>query len=106
MVIIKKICLTKEGKRNFGFVDGECVLFPSKENHDWSTFKAPKKHKHFEPYQKVLVKVYGKSDWNAELYSHYDALKDRHYLVGSDWVKDENIIPYEENKDKLGKPVK
>ena len=27
----------------------ECLLFPSMENRDWSTFKVPKKHKHFEP---------------------------------------------------------
>ena len=30
----------------------ECLLFPSKENRDWSTFKAPWKRKHFEPFQK------------------------------------------------------
>lgn len=36
------ISLTEEGKyyRNY---DGECILFPSKENRDWSTFRAPKK---------------------------------------------------------------
>lgn len=33
----------------------ECLLFPSKENRDWSTFKAHWKHKHFEPFQKILV---------------------------------------------------
>ena len=93
------------GKYTLCFDDGECVLFPSKENHDWSTFKVPKAHKKFEPYQKVLVKVYGKSDWDAGLYNHYDALTNRHYLIGGDWVKDEYIIPYEGNKDKLGKPV-
>lgn len=25
---------------------GECLLFPSKENRNWQTFKAPWKHKH------------------------------------------------------------
>lgn len=97
---------TKEGKLfDNDNDDTECILFPSRENRDWSTFKVPKTHKEFEPYQKVLVKIYGKSDWNAGLYSHYDALINRHYLVGGDWIKDEYIIPYEENKDKLGKPV-
>ena len=36
---------------------GECMLFPSKENRDWVKFKVSKKHKHFEPFQKMLVKV-------------------------------------------------
>jgi hypothetical protein len=103
----KRVSFTKYGQFYSGseFANGECVLFPSNDNRDWSTFKVPKAHKEFEPYQKVLVKVYGKSDWDAGLYNHYDVLTNRHYLVGGDWVKDEFIIPYEENKDKLGKPV-
>ena len=104
----KQIFFTKYGcffSVGSEFANGECVLFSSKDNRDWSTFKVPKAHKKFEPYQKVLVKVYGKSDWDAGLYNHYDALTNRHYLIGGDWVKDEYIIPYEGNKDKLGKPV-
>lgn len=87
--------------------DGDCMLFPSKDNRDWSTFKVPEKHKHFESYQKVLVKnkFCSKYFWAAALYSHYDTLTNKHYLVGSDWAKDEDIIPYEGNEDKLGKPV-
>lgn len=29
--------------RHYDFVDGECTLFPSKDNRDWSTFKLPYK---------------------------------------------------------------
>ena len=29
--------------RFWDFKDSECLLFPSKDNHDWSAFKAPKK---------------------------------------------------------------
>ena len=25
----------------YGFDNGECILFPSKDNRDWSTFKVP-----------------------------------------------------------------
>lgn len=92
--------------------DGECMLFPSKENRDWSTFKAPWKHKHFEPYQKVLVAVdYFKDEsyvgkiWCADLYGHYDKLSDTHYLVGLSGMTNEEIIPYKGNEDKLGKLV-
>lgn len=32
--------ITKEGKLYFDY-EGECILFPSKENRDWNTFVAP-----------------------------------------------------------------
>jgi hypothetical protein len=36
-----QLCLfTKEGKY-YTYDDGECILFPSKENKDWSQFKVP-----------------------------------------------------------------
>ena len=83
--------------------EGECVVFPSKENHDWSTFKIPKTtHKHFESFQKVLVRKYqnGKFMWVPELYSYYDDSIGVHYLVG-DWTvtSDDEIIPYDGNED-------
>ena len=85
----------------------ECVLFPSKENRDWSTFKASKGHKHFEPYQKVLIKdkFCSKYFWVAALYSHFDTSTNKHYLVGADWAEDDDIISYEGNEDKLGKVI-
>ena len=87
---------------------GECMLFPSKENRDWSTFKAPKRHKEFKPFQKVLIRIWRNSAsmWAAGLYSHYDKHTNRHYLVDFHWEEDEDIIPYDGNEDKLGKPVK
>lgn len=39
--------------------DGECVLFPSKEQRDWSKFKVPIKRfdpKKFQPFDKILVR--------------------------------------------------
>lgn len=88
--------------------DGECMLFPSKYNRDWSTFKAPWKHKHFEPFQKVLIPgiVDNIYYWFANLYSHYDQ-KHKFYILidGQTVYDDEHIIPYEGNEDKLGKPV-
>ena len=50
--------------RVFAEYDGECLLFPSKEQRDWSKFK-PKKpkfdQKTFQPFDKVLVKRGDKS---------------------------------------------
>ena len=58
--------LTSEGKM-FVDYDGECVLFPSRENRDWSKFK-PKKNR-FDPktlnaFDKVLVRR-GSEDYNV-----------------------------------------
>ena len=86
----------------------ECLLFPSKENRDWLTFKAPKKHKHFEPFQKVLVRTWtvGGYVWRAALYGNYDELCNCYHLVGDIHVcKDDDIIPYEGNEYMLGKKV-
>ncbi len=98
---------TSDGKYTLGFNDGECVLFPSKDNRDWQKFEVTKKHKEFKPYQKVLVREWYdcKSIWTASLYSHYDYALDRHYLLGAKHVEDNEIIPYEGNEDKLGKIV-
>ena len=95
------------GKYTLCYDDGECVLFPSKENRDWSTFKVSKEHKHFEPYQKVLVKKYcdDKYMWFPDYYCFYDISSNIHYILGTGWAKDEDIIPYEGNEDKVGKVV-
>lgn len=88
---------------------GECMLFPSKKNRDWSTFKVPKKHKHFEPFQKVLCAAdldNGHKVWAADFYSHYDESTFEHYLASGVIVSDNEILPYEGNEDKLGKTVK
>ena len=64
----------KDGKLYYA-CDGECVLFPSKEQRDWSKFK-PKKPK-FNPktlntFDRVLVRLTKDCIWNATFFSHYD----------------------------------
>ena len=91
------------------YTGGECVLFPSKENRDWSTFKAPNTHKHFEPFQKVLRAIgheFGYEVWFADFYSHYDDSTREHYLASGYVVDDDEIVPFEGNEDKLGKLVR
>ena len=66
--------ITSEGKM-FAEYDGECVLFPSREERDWSKFK-PKKDR-FDPktlnaFDKVLVRLTKDCIWNATFFSHYD----------------------------------
>lgn len=89
------------------YPNAECLLFPSKENRDWRTFKASYNHKHFEPYQKVLVASEISNTWEPDVYRLYDVKRNVHSCMHYYTIrKDNQIIPYEGNEDKLGKSVK
>ena len=64
--------LTSNGKFMERF-DGECILFPSREQRDWSKFK-PKKPKFdpntLQPFDKVLVRDRDVEHWSCGLFSH------------------------------------
>ena len=74
--IFTKLCLTKDG-RYFTEYKGECTLFPSKDQRDWSKFERfwdkPKKErfdpKTLQPFDKVLVKD-DYEIWQVEFFSH------------------------------------
>lgn len=85
--------------------DGECVLFPSKENRDWSTFRVSE-HKSFEPFQRVLVLSGASSTWLPDIYRYYNAEYNTHECLCHYKVHDNDIIPYEGNEDLVGKPAK
>ena len=57
----------------FSDFDGECTLFPSKDQRDWCKFK-PKKPKFdpktLQPFDKVLVRNIYKDIWRCAFYSH------------------------------------
>ena len=66
--------VTSDGK-HYNCYDGDCTLFPSKEQRDWSKFK-PKQLK-FDPkileaFDRVLVRLTKDGVWNATFFSHYD----------------------------------
>ena len=67
--------VTKHGRHNIDYEkEGECVLFPSKEQRDWSKFTAPwyKKErfdpKTLKPFDKIIARVEG-GIWFCELLS-------------------------------------
>ena len=105
---LPNISITKNGKHIKHF-DGDCVLFPSKEQRDWSKFTAPwyKKQERFDPktlqpFDKVLVKDDGDWIWRVDIISVPADYNDNiPYLIGDndfDW-----IIPYnEETKHLVG----
>ena len=52
------IALHSNGKM-YNIEESECILFPSKNQRDWSKFKIPVKRfnpKEFKPFDKVLIK--------------------------------------------------
>lgn len=64
--------------------DAECMLFPSKDNRDWSTFKTPKPKWNadtLQPFDKVLVRDGCKEPWKCD------------FFVSKDWPEGENY-PY------------
>ena len=71
------IYLTKEGKMEYNY-EGECTLFPSKDQRDWSKFvrfwdkpKIKKFDVHtLQPFDKVLVRDGISSEWTCTLFSH------------------------------------
>ena len=99
--------LTKNGQNYYGY-DGECTLFPSKTQRDWSKFvrfwDKTKKEKFdvniLQPFDKVLVRGKNGLTWRAEFYSHVD--NDLHLVVcGCGLWK--QCIPYnEETKHLVG----
>lgn len=102
-IVIKELdgwafCLTKDGKY-VNCYEAECVLFPSRENRDWSTFKVEQPK--FEPFQKVLVRDNNEEGWKPMFYSHYHSGTDYpHYCIGGDSFR--YCIPYEGNEALLG----
>lgn len=79
---------------------GECTLFPSKEQRDWSKFK-PKQPKFdpktLEPYMKVLVRDSNVESWRATFYSHKKGDKEGLYPYATSDSAYICCIPYNED---------
>ena len=72
--------ITKDG-RIYEEFHGECMLFPSKEQRDWSKFKKPKfDPRTLKPFDKVLVRDSDVGYWKVQLFSCI--------------IKDEELYPY------------
>ena len=93
---------TSDGKYLCDF-NGECMLFPSKDQRDWAKFERfwdkPKKErfnpKTLNPYEKVLIKydLDCDFDWECDLFSHIDNKDDEspYHCVGTNY---RYCIPY------------
>ena len=97
--------LTCDGKlwRDYG---GECILFPSKEQRDWSKFTAPwyKKDRFdpntLQPFDKVLVREHRNCVWKCNLFS-YIINTEEHYPIKCVGGVYKYCIPYNDNTKHL-----
>ena len=67
------LSFTKEGLYYLDAVDGECMLFPSKDQRDWSKFKVKKPKfdpKTLQPFDKVLGRNNKSQKWKCQLFSN------------------------------------
>lgn len=98
--------LTKDG-RVYKDLDGDCTLFPSKDQRDWSKFK-PKNPKFdpktLQPFDKVLVRDDHNQKWECSLFSYINIIDDIYYpyvtIINTGY---KYCIPYnEETKHLVG----
>ena len=91
--------LTADGKV-YEYFDGECILFPSREQRSWSEFTAPwiKKErfdpKTLKPFDKIIFKGHGM--WFCGLFSH---IHNSYACVGETYYK--CVIPYNDDTKHL-----
>lgn len=98
------LSFTKDG---LFFLEGECImLFPSKDQRDWSKFN-PKKAKFdpktLKPFDKVLVRDINSEKWKIQLFSHIikDCFPYEYHCIGSCY---NFCIPYnDDTKHLVGK---
>ena len=95
-----KLTFTHYGRLYDEFPDGECVLFPSKYQRDWSKFKVPVEkfdYSALRPYDKVLVRDGDSQRWRCGFLS---CILSNGMLCECRWVQG---IPYnDETKHLVG----
>lgn len=76
--------------------DGECMLFPSKDEREWKNITLCLK-----PFDRVLAKEHKDDFWEIEFFNYYTGDKEKPYmcLMGTY----EYCIPYKGNEKYLGK---
>ena len=105
--------ITRCGRQYEDFPDGEIVLFPSKDQRDWSKFKVPVDkfdYNTLQPFDKVLVRNENSQLWRCALLSfmlsngmfcecHWEQgipyNDETQHLVGTTYMPDEKYIWWE-----------
>lgn len=91
---------TSNGRFFADHENSECMLFPSKDNRDWSTFKVEQTQPQFKPFEKVLVRNHDGQAWKTSLYSYLRKGWANPHVCIEDCYN--QCIPYEGNEHLLG----
>ena len=100
--------LVKDGRCTSAY-DGECTLFPAKDQRDWSKFERfwdkPKVEKFdmntLQPFDKILARDSDKQSWTCEFFSHINNIC-KYSIIGLG-LSYKWCIPYnEETKHLVG----
>ena len=99
---------TKEGYLYKMYPDAECVLFPSKDQRDWSKFTAPwyKKEKFnpktLKPFDKIIARVDEHGIWCCEWFSFIDSfIEENITLIKGCGAYYRHCIPYNDDTKHL-----
>lgn len=89
--------------RMYGVKESECILFPSKEQRDWSKFKTSVKRfnpEEFKPFDKVLARDFLSDNWMADFFEKIEENDIHHNVtcVTTHWIQ---CIPYNEDTKHL-----
>ena len=91
-----------EDGRSSCIFDGECTLFPSKDQRDWSKFerlwdKQKEKFnlKTLKPFDKVLVRNDSLGSWRCDLLSHFNKFSGNPLFISTQYWHE--CIPYNED---------
>lgn len=102
-----QITFSKEGFYYKSYKDAECLLFPSKDQRDWSKFSAPwYKNEKFDPktlqpFDKVIAKDLIYYTWKCDLFS--DIIENTNFPYRCMTTSYQCCIPYnDETKHLLG----
>lgn len=94
-----------DGKYMAKYHDAECMLFPSRDQRDWSKFgvtdqvtDTQPKHQ-FKPFDKVLVRDRDDRKWGCDFFCHLGDKEGVFVCINSWWHQ---CIPYEGNEHLLG----
>lgn len=95
------VYFTSNGRLYCEYPHAECVLFPSKDQHDWNKlgiYDQETKHQ-FKPFDKVLVRDDDDTTWRCDFFSHLGD-KEGVFICLTTWWH--QCIPYEGNEHLLG----
>lgn len=85
---------------------GECILFPTKTNRDWSTFEVPKVDRPFKPFDRVISRLNDspkgmKGVWSPAFFSRPSGNEKYPFFVIGGCSSASECLPYNEKTAKL-----